>query len=150
MQLRNNSRGDERMKTVVTLVVLSLLAIALPLAAQERSGPLISNLTVHPSSGPPGTHYTISVRIVRPRDPKNIVAILHQIREARESDDIPIHDDGTEGDPVKGDGIYTGRSTVPSTAAKKTHHFEVFILDTSGRKSNVLEYQFTVLQGEVT
>jgi hypothetical protein len=138
------------MRTVVALVALSLLTMALPLSAQERSGPLISDLTVHPSSGPPGTVYTISIRIVSPRDPKEIVSVLHQIREARESDDIPIHDDGAEGDAVNGDGIYSGRSTVPSTAAHRTHHFEVFILDTSGRKSNVLEYHFTVLHGEVT
>lgn len=138
------------MKTVVTLVALSLLAMALPLAAQEQPGPLISDLTVHPTSGPPGTVYTISVRIESPQDPKEIVAVLHQTRELRESDDIPIHDDGVEGDAVDGDGIYTGQSTVPSTAAHRTHHFVVFILDTSGRKSNVLEYQFTVLHGEVT
>jgi hypothetical protein len=150
MQRGNNLRGNEQMRTVMALVALSLLAMALPLAAQERTGPLISDLTVYPSSGPPGTDYTISVRIVSPRNPKEIVAVLHQKREMIESDDIPIHDDGVGGDAVNGDEIYTGHSTVPSTAAKKTHHFEVFILDTSGRKSNVLEYQFTVLHGEVT
>lgn len=137
------------MRTVMVLVALSFLAMALPLAAQERSGPLISDLTVHPSSGPPGTDYTISVRIVSPRNPKEIVPVLHQLRERRESDDLPIHDDGLESDAVKGDGIYSGHNTVPNTAAEKTHHFDVFIFDTSGRKSNVLEYHFTVLHEEV-
>jgi hypothetical protein len=137
------------MRTVMALVVALLLAMTLPLAAEEPSGPLISDLTVHPSSGPPGTDYTISVRIVSPRNPNEIVPVLHQLREMRESDDIPIHDDGTEGDAVKGDGIYSGQSAVPNTAAQRTHRFDVFILDASGRKSNVLEYHFTVLHEEV-
>jgi len=137
------------MRTVMALVAMLLLTMALPLAAEESSGPLISDLTVHPSSGPPGTDYTISVRIVSPRNPNEIIPVLHQLREMRESDDIPIHDDGLEGDAVKGDGIYSGQNTVPNTAAQKTHHFDVFILDTSGRKSNVLEYHFTVLNKEV-
>jgi hypothetical protein len=137
------------MRTVMALVAMLLLAITLPLAAEEPSGPVISDLTVHPSSGPPGTEYTIAVRIMSPPNPDEIVPVLHQLREMRESDDLPIHDDGTEGDAVKGDGIYSGQSTVPKTAAQKTHHFDVFILDTSGRKSNVLEYRFTVLHEEV-
>jgi hypothetical protein len=137
------------MRTVMALLALSLLTLPLPLAAEEQSGPLIADLTLHPSSGPPGTDYIISVRIVSPPNPKVIVPVLHQIREMRESDDIPIHDDGQEGDAVKGDGIYTGQSTVPNSAAERTHHFEVFIRDTSGRKSNRLTYHFTVLHREV-
>jgi len=145
----HDDEEEMKMRNVMALVAIALVVMALPLTAAERAGPVIADLNVHPSSGPPGTDYTISVRIVSPRDPKEIVALLHQMREMRESTDIPIHDDGVEGDAVKGDGIYTGRSTVPSTAAQRTHHFEVFILDTAGRKSNVLEYHFTVLHGEV-
>lgn len=31
--------------------------------------------------------------------------------------------------------------------ARQTHRFEVFVQDQAGRKSNVLEYRFTVLNG---
>jgi hypothetical protein len=136
------------MRSVMALVAIPLVT-ALPLTAAEPDGPVIADLNVHPSSGPPGTDCTISVRMVSPRDPKEIVAVLHQMREMRESTDLPIHDDGVEGDAVKGDGNYAGRSTVPSTAAQRTHHFEVFIPDTRGRRGNVLEYHCTVLHGEV-
>jgi len=135
---------------VMVFVVVALIAMSFPLAAEEILGPVISDLKVDPSSGPPGTIYTISVRIVSPRDPKDIVEVLHQVREDVESMDVPIRDDGLEGDAVRGDGIYTGRSVVPRTAAKQTHRFEVFIQDKAGRKSNVLEYRFTVLSGEAT
>jgi len=60
--------------------------------------------------------------------------------------EVAIHDDGLEGDAVKGDGRYTGRIMVPETAAQQTHRFEVYIHDTAGRTSNVLEYRFTVLK----
>jgi hypothetical protein len=134
------------MKKLIALVVLFLIEASLSVAAGPA--PFISDLKVDPSSGPSGTVYTISVHIVRPQDPGNIEAILHQLREGVESIDVPIRDDGLEGDAVKGDGIYTGRSSVPGTASKGTHRFEVFIEDKTGGKSNVLEYRFTVLKGE--
>ena len=134
------------MKKIIALVVLFLIEVSLSVAAGPA--PVISDLKVDPSSGPSGTVYTISVRVVRPKDPRDLVAILHQLREGAESIDVPIRDDGMEGDPVKGDGIYTGRSSVPATASKGTHRFEVFIEDKTGVKSNVLEYRFTVLKGE--
>ena len=134
------------MKNIIALIVLFLIAVSFSVAAEPA--PVISDLKVNPSSGPSGTVYTISVRIVRPQDPRDLVAVLHQLREGVEPIDVPIHDDGQEGDAVKGDGIYTGRSSVPGTATKGTHRFEVFIEDKTGGKSNVLEYRFTVLKGE--
>jgi len=131
-------------------VAVALIALSFTLAAEERTDPVISDLNVDPSSGPPGTIYTISVRIVSPRDPEGIVEVLHQVRENEESIDVPIRDDGLEGDAVRGDGVYTGRSVVPRTAAKQTHRFKVFIRDKAGRKSNVLEYRFTVINREAT
>ena len=131
---------------VMVFVTVALIVLSFSLAAEERSSPVISDLKVDPSSGPPGTIYTVSVRIMNPRDPKDIVEVLHEVRENVESMDVPIRDDGLEGDAVRGDGAYTGRSVVPRTAAKQTHRFEVFIQDKEGRKSNVLEYRFTVLE----
>ncbi|HUK57577.1 MAG TPA: choice-of-anchor X domain-containing protein [Nitrospiria bacterium] len=135
------------MRKVTALVAVALTAMSCSLAAGQGAGPVILDLAVDPSSGPPGTVYTISVRIESPRDPKAIVPLLYQVREGAEKIEVAIHDDGLDGDAAKGDGRYTGRSVVPDTAAQKTHRFEVFIRDKAGRKSNVLEYRFTVLKG---
>jgi len=70
---------------VMVLVAVALIAMSFSLTAEERPHPVISDLKVDPSSGPPGTVYTISVRIVSTRDPKDIVAVLHQVREDIES-----------------------------------------------------------------
>jgi len=139
----------------MSVVLAGALAVAWPFvappaAAQESSGPVIADVRIVPNAGPTGTVYTVAVRIVRPSDPEAVVPVLHQIRERTERIDLPIHDDGLQGDAVKGDGIYTGQTSVPGSAAARVHHFEVFILDAAGRKSNVLEYQFTVLPGSTT
>jgi hypothetical protein len=122
--------------------------MTLPLSstAGQGAGPVISDLRVEPSSGPPGSTYTISVRIESPRDPKEIVPILNEMRENQEKIEVTINDDGIEGDSVKGDGRYSGRIVVPQTAAQQTHRFKVYIHDKAGRMSNVLEYHFTVLK----
>jgi hypothetical protein len=115
-------------------------------AAGPGPVPVISDLRVEPSSGPPGSAYIVSVRIESPRDPKEVVPILNEVRENMEKIGVAINDDGLDGDAVKGDGRYTGRITVPQTAAQQTHRFKVYIHDTAGRTSNVLEYEFTVLK----
>ena len=131
------------MRSVTPLILILLIDVPFVLPAEP--GPLISDIRVDPSSGPSGTVYTISVRIVRPKDPRDLVPVLRQLRDGAESIDVPIHDDGMDGDALKGDGIYTGRSLVPSTAVRRTHNFEVLVEDKTGRRSNVLKYSFTVL-----
>lgn len=127
-------------------IFLSIMALHLtPIAVIEPPDPMISDLRVFPTAGPAGSIYTISLRITNPEE---IVPLLHQMREGRESIDVPIRDDGLQGDAKKGDGVYTGHSEVPPTAARQTHRFEVFIQDRAGRKSNLLEYRFTVLDGK--
>src|SRR5579884_1669180 len=123
------------------ILVLMVLVIPFPVSLVEPPHPVISDLRVSPTSGPTGTVYILSLRITSLGE---VVPLLHQIREGHLENDVPLRDDGLEEDVEKGDGIYTGRSGVPPTAAKQTHHFEVFIQDKMGRKSNVLNYQFTV------
>ena len=122
---------------------IPLIAIhSTPVILVDTPEPVISELKVTPVSGPAGTIYSISIRITGPEE---IIPLLHQRREGKETIDTPLWDDGLHGDAEKGDGIYTGRSDVPPTAAKRVHHFKVFVKDKAGRKSNVLEYEFTVL-----
>jgi len=127
-------------------LILPLMTLSVSSAAGQGPGPVISDLRVEPSSGPPGSTYTISVRIESPRDPKEIVPILIEVRENLEKIEVTINDDGLDGDAVRGDSRYTGRIVVPQTAAQQTHRFKVYIHDKAGRMSNVLEYQFTVLK----
>lgn len=127
-------------------IFLSIAALHLiPIAVIEPPDPIISDLKVFPTAGPAGSIYTLSLRIA---NPEGIVPLLHQMREGREAIDVPLRDDGLQGDEKKGDGIYTGHSEVPPTAARQTHRFVVFIQDRAGRKSNLLEYHFTVLEGK--
>ena len=134
------------MENSIALAAFSLVMLSFSSAAGQGTGPLISDLRVEPSSGAPGSSYTVSLRIDRPRDPKEIVPTLNEIRENMEKIEVAIHDDGLDGDAVKGDGRYTGRITVPQTASQQTHRFRVYIHDAAGRTSNVLEYEFTVLK----
>lgn len=138
------------MQKVIALVVLALMALSASSATGQAAGPVISDLRVEPSSGPPGSSYTISLRIESPRNPGEIVPILNEETEKMEKIELPIHDDGLDGDVVKGDGRYTARIVVPETAAQRTDHFQVYIHDTAGRVSNVLEYRFTVLRDAAT
>ena len=107
--------------------------------------PVISDLHVSPPSGPTGTVYKISLRITSRTE---IIPLLHQVREGKEAISVPLRDDGLDGDAEKGDGIYTGHSGVPPRAARQTHRFEVFVQDLEGRKSNLMAYLFTVVEGE--
>ena len=134
------------MQKSTALVVLALMTLSVSSAAGQATGPVISDLRVEPSSGPPGSAYTVSVRVERPRDPKEIVPILIEVRENLEKIEVTINDDGLDGDAVRGDGRHTGRIVVPQTAAQQTHRFKVYIHDKAGRMSNVLEYRFTVLK----
>jgi hypothetical protein len=138
------------MRKVSSLVALALMTLSCPSAAEQDPGPVISGLRVEPSSGPPGSAYTISVHIESPRDPNEIIPILNEVRENMEKIEVPIRDDGLDGDAVKGDGRYSGRIVIPQTAAEQTHRFQVYIHDKAGRMSNVLEYRFTVLKDAVT
>lgn len=134
------------MRNSTALAALALVMLSFSSATGQGPGPVISDLRVEPSSGPPGSSYTISVRVESPRDPKEIVPILNEVRENLEKIEVTIHDDGLDGDAVPRDGRYTGRIVVPQTAAQQTHRFKVYIHDKAGRMSNVLEYRFTVLK----
>jgi len=139
--------GHGPLRNLSILLALALMMLSFSSATGQGSGPVISDLRVEPSSGPPGSSYTLSVRIEKPRDPREIVPILNEVRENMEKIEVAIHDDGLDGDAVRGDGRYSGRIVVPETAAQQTHRFKVFIHDKAGRMSNILEYRFTVLKG---
>ena len=134
---------------MTALVAHALITLACASAAGQAAGPVISDLRVEPSYGPPGSAYTISVHTETPRDPKEIAPILKEETEKMEKIEVPIRDDGFDGDALRVDGRYTGRIVVSQTAAQKTNHFKVYIHDTAGRVSNVLEYHFTVLRDAV-
>ncbi len=138
-----------RFFTVWLFLATALYVEASPVLPEEGSGvlPRISDLHVTPQSGPRGTRYTIAVKIVHPQGAKDITAILYQVREQSELTRLEINDAGQHGDTVAGDGIYTAESTVPGTAARGAHHFQLFVRDRVGHQSNILQYRFTVMRG---
>jgi hypothetical protein len=115
-------------------------------SSQDKRSPVISDLKVAPQAGPLGTIYKITLRITDPQGPGDIIKTLYHLREKVEGIQVPINDDGVNGDVSRGDGIYTGINFVPQSAEPKTHIFQVFVRDKAGNKSNVLEYRFTVLE----
>ncbi|MFQ5780438.1 MAG: choice-of-anchor X domain-containing protein [Nitrospiria bacterium] len=135
-------------KIFLVAVVFSMTTPLMTVNGEDLS-PVISDLKVTPEKGPAGTTFTITLRITDPQGADDIIGTLFQMREGRESIEVSINDDGLNGDVSKGDGIYTGKDQVPKTAAKETHLFEVFVRDKSGHRSNVLRYDFTVLEGVV-
>jgi hypothetical protein len=131
---------------IALLMTMFVLIAAASNSADNGQSPVISDLKADPSAGSAGTVYAITLKILDPQGPEDIVQILYQVREAIETIEVPIHDGGIHGDALKGDGIYTGWSEVPETAARQIHRFEVFVEDKAGHRSNVLTYEFSVLE----
>ncbi len=134
-------------KICLIAVAFMLLPAANKASAREdQRAPVISDLKVVPQAGPVGTMYKITLRITDTQGPNDVIKILYHLREKVEGIQLPINDDGVNGDVSRGDGIYTGMNFVPESAERKTHIFQVFVRDKEKNKSNVLEYRFTVLE----
>ena len=127
------------------LVAVSPYTLPDALPAEGEDGPAISDLKVSPDAGFAGTIYTITLRVTDPQGPQDIEETLYHVRESKEWIKVRINDAGVEGDVRKGDGIYTGKSVVPTSADISTHRFRVHVRDRSGNRSNALTYTFTVL-----
>ncbi len=128
--------------------MLALSAVAaVPVVEDGPVAPRISELEVTPVTGSWDTSYTIVLRITDPQGAEDIVALLYQIRERSELIQIKINDEGRGADRVAGDGLFTGESVVPDTAAIGVHHFQLFVRDRGGHQSNMLQYRFTVEPG---
>ncbi len=127
-------------------LLLLVFLVSTPSSVMGADGPIISNLKVKPRAGFAGSSYIVRVQVEDPQGPNDIVAILFHQRESMEWMKVPINDKGLNGDIQAGDGIYTGRTTVPRSADKKAHRFSVYVEDKAGHTSNTLTYTFTVLQ----
>lgn len=131
------------------IVIMNMAFSAFSFAEVDTNAPVISGFSVRPSAGPAGTTYRITFRLSDPQGLDNIVPILYQLREGIEVIEVPINDKGLAGDLQEGDGIYTGKSVVPKTAAKQKHNFQVFVRDKEGHQSKSLEYSFTVQEAHI-
>lgn len=132
------------MRGRMACLLLALLPMAFHIPI-EPPDPVISDLKVSPQSGPAGTVYKISLRI---QSRGQIVQLLHQKREGREVIDVVLRDDGRNGDGMRGDKVYAGKALVPHLPMTQTQRFEVYVQDSAGRKSNLLEYHFTISDGD--
>ena len=131
---------------LLLLLVATAAAYGAPIPPGDDAAPVISDLSVNPSSGPIDTHYTITLHITSVKGPSAIEDTLYQTREHMEDIPLPLNDLGVNGDAKAGDGVYSAVGVVPHTAAAGVHTFTVYVKDTAGRHSNVLLYQFTVIR----
>ncbi len=135
------------MRKTVWLGALVLGGLIGTVTAGSAEAPHIADLKVDPSQGPVHTRYLLSLRVTDPQGPQDVRGMLFQLREGHEIIAVPINDAGREGDRRAGDGLYTGRTSVPSSAASGPHRFEVYVEDLRGQRSNGLAYEFTVRGG---
>lgn len=135
------------MKNVALIIFFLTTIIPITTGFSKSDAPVISGLEVDPISGPVGSKFMLSLHIIDPQGLGDIIQILYQLREGVEAIEVPLNDKGVDGDRKAGDGIYSGQSIVPKTASKQMHRFQVFVRDKGGHKSNILEYQFTVVEG---
>jgi len=131
-----------------TALLILLLFLASPISPAFAAGdaPVISRLKVLPASGSAGIGYKLSLHIDDPQGIDDVPKILYQIREGIEPIELILSNAG-KADLESGEGFFSAQTSVPQTASRQRHRFEVFVRDNSGHKSNILLYHFAVLEG---
>jgi hypothetical protein len=113
---------------------------------QDRgNAPVITNLKFEPAAAPQGGRVTLRVQVFDRQGREDIIPILYLLREGIELIKTGLYDDGSHGDLIARDGFYTGTMTVPLTTFSGSHWFVVFLYDQGGHRSNLLIYEFWVL-----
>ena len=109
------------------------------------SFPLIANASVSPTSGSPGTIFTIKADISDPDGIDASTTIAHiQLPDENDVDTSTLYDDGTHGDTTAGDGTYT--TEWDSTGQPEGGYFiDIVACDTQGNCSE-LENLETLIQ----
>lgn len=113
---------------ILILVSYALLSNISTIVTGENI--FISNAGVVPTSGPLGTIFTIKATITAPAGVDATTTIAHiQSPDETDVDTVLLVDDGTSGDAVAGDGIYTGNWT---TVAIGPYFVDINACDVSG------------------
>ena len=110
--------------------------------------PVIASFKFEPSIASRGSEVIIRVQIFDRQGQKDVIPVLYLEREGVELIKTPLYDNGEKQDTIPNDGFYTGRMTVPQSAALGKHWFVVYLFDRSMNRSNLLIQEFTVLRAQ--
>jgi hypothetical protein len=101
-------------RVLITVSILVLLLTAVSWA--EDSALTISGIKVEPSTVGPGSMVLISCQVTHSDGPMNIERVAATISSGNLNTSYPmLHDDGTNGDKVPEDGIYSLEITAGNT-----------------------------------
>ncbi len=130
--------GQKKAKKMVVSAIIGLIIVLVPYVIVSTMHNIlvektisISGASVVPPSGPVGTVFTISATVTAPAGVNPATTIAH-IQDPDESPDIAtitLVDDGTNGDLVAGDSLYTGTWT---SVALGSYFVDIDACDTAG------------------
>ncbi len=94
--------------------------------AVSNAGPAIADVSHHPLLPAAGEPITVSARVHDP-DGLATVTLLYRLDPQTNWVAVPMRDDGTDGDQVAGDGVFSG--IIPGPAAATMVAFQVIAID---------------------
>lgn len=100
----------------------------------EKLGPIISDTGHAPKIPGENDDLWITVRIAPSFDPVDTVALHYRVMFDNEVT-IALHDDGLDGDGIRGDGMYVARIPATTFSAGQMVRWSVTATDTAGRES---------------
>ncbi len=103
-------------------------------AGVEKLGPVISDNGHAPEIPGENDDLWITVQIAPSFDPVDTVVLHYRVMFDNEVT-IPLHDDGTDGDGIRGDGVYVARIPAETFSAGQMVRWSVSATDTAGRES---------------
>ena len=113
----NKSWRDQKMKRVLITVSMLILLSGISLAGD--SSLTISDMTVDPSTVSSGGNILISCQVTHSDGPMNIERVAATVSNGNLNSSYPmLYDDGTNGDKVAEDGIYSLEITAGNTAGE--------------------------------
>lgn len=82
------------------------------------------------------TEIRLTARVSDPNGPGDIAEVLGDISDIGGNADVPMNDDGVNGDESAGDGKYSLLHVVPDTVTPGDHTVEIAVKDTAGEEAS--------------
>ena len=122
---------------------------------QENVPPLLNNVNIFETT-PQGSRITISVRVIDSNGPDDIGEVYFKLFDPQNQPiffdvangitEFPLFDDGTNGDLVKNNGVYSSYFTFDENAELGKWKFQVGARDVSGASSDLTEVETTITE----
>lgn len=122
---------------------------------EDNVPPILNAVSVYETT-PQGSRITISVRVIDSNGPDDINNVFFKLfdpqneplyyDEGNNIAEFPLLDDGTNGDAVKNNGIYSSYFTFPEDAELGTWLFQIGARDMSGASSETIERETIITE----